>query len=66
VLLKINPKFEQLIISLRTASYARDLILDKERTSYPDILDLLRLNLLNYPLCKTIIIITTTTALSEE
>ena len=65
MLLKINPKFEKLIISLRTASYARDLILDKERTSYPDILDALRLNLLNYPLCKTIIIITTA-ALSEE
>jgi hypothetical protein len=49
-LLRINPmKFEKLIISLRTA-YARDLILDKEQTSYPDILDALRLNLLNYPL----------------
>ena len=48
-LLKINPKFEKLIISLRTA-YARDLILDKEQTSYPDILDALCLNLLNYPL----------------
>jgi hypothetical protein len=48
-LLGINPKFEKLIISLRTA-YARDLILDKEQTSYPDILDALRLNLLNYPL----------------
>jgi hypothetical protein len=39
-LLRINPKFEKLIISLRTA-YARDLILDKEQTSYPDILDAL-------------------------
>ena len=48
-LLRVNPKFEKLIISLRTA-YARDLILDKEQTSYPDILDALRLNLLNYPL----------------
>ena len=48
-LLGINPKFEKLIIALRTA-YARDLILDKEQTSYPDILDALRLNLLNYPL----------------
>jgi hypothetical protein len=28
-LLKINPKFEKLIISLRTA-YPRDLVLDKE------------------------------------
>ena len=50
-LLRINPKFEKLIISLRTA-YARDLVLDKEQTSYPDILDALRLNLLNYPLNK--------------
>ena len=48
-LLGINPKFEKLIIALRTA-YARDLMLDKEQTSYPDILDALRLNLLNYPL----------------
>jgi hypothetical protein len=46
-------KFEKLIISLRTA-YARDLVLDKEQTSYPDILDALRLNLLNYPLRSTI------------
>jgi hypothetical protein len=50
-LLRINPKFEKLIISLRTA-YARGLVLDKEQTSYPDILDALRLNLLNYPLRK--------------
>jgi hypothetical protein len=48
-LLTVNPKFEKLIIALRTA-YARDLVLDKEQTSYPDILDALRLNLLNYPL----------------
>ena len=48
-LLRINPKFEKLIISLRTA-YARDLVLDKEQTSYPDILDAFSLNLLNYPL----------------
>ena len=53
-LLRIHPmKFEKLIISLRTA-YARDLVLDKEQTSYPDILDALRLNLLNYPLRSTI------------
>jgi hypothetical protein len=52
-LLRINPKkFEKLIISLSTASYARDLVLDKEQTSYPDILDALHLNLLNYPLRK--------------
>jgi hypothetical protein len=51
--LRINPKkFEKLIISLGTASYARDLVLDKEQTSYPDILDALHLNLLNYPLRK--------------
>ena len=49
-LLRINPKFEMLIISLRRASYARDLVLDKEQMSYPDILDALHLNLLNYPL----------------
>ena len=53
-LLRINPKkFEKLIIALRTA-YARDLMLDKEQTSYPDILDALRLNLLNYPLRSSI------------
>jgi hypothetical protein len=46
-ILRVNPKFEKLIISLRTA-YARDLVLDKEQTSYPDILDALRLNLLNF------------------
>ena len=51
--LRVNPKkFEKLIISLGTASYARDLVLDKEQTSYPDILDALHLNLLNYPLRK--------------
>jgi hypothetical protein len=52
-ILRVNPKFEKLIISLRTA-YARDLVLDKEQTSYPDILDALRLNLLNYPLRSSI------------
>jgi hypothetical protein len=51
-LLGINPKFEKLIIALRTA-YARELDLDKEQTSYPDILDALRLNLLNYPLRRS-------------
>jgi hypothetical protein len=50
-LLRIHPKFEKIIIALRTA-YAKDLMLDKEQTSYPDILDALRLNLLNYPLRK--------------
>ena len=53
-LLRINPKFEKLIISLRTA-YARDLVLDKEQTSsYPDILNTVRMNLLNYPLRSSI------------
>ena len=38
----IPKDYEKLIISLRTA-YAHELSLDKEKTSYPDSLDALRL-----------------------
>jgi len=40
----IDPKFDKLLISLRTA-YAKELSLDKEQTSYNDLLDALRLSL---------------------
>ena len=42
--LSIHPKFEKLIISLRTA-VEQDGILDKELTSYNDIFDAFRLAL---------------------
>jgi hypothetical protein len=42
--LAIPEKFEKLITSLRTA-YAREYSLDKEQTSYDDLLDALRLAL---------------------
>jgi hypothetical protein len=51
-LIKIHPKkFEKLVVALRTA-YARDMTLDKQETSYDDILDAFRLSLLNYPFKK--------------
>jgi hypothetical protein len=43
----INPTFDKLIISLRTA-VAEENILDKESTSYPDIFDAYRLALKHY------------------
>ncbi len=43
----INPAFDKLIISLRTA-VAVENTLDKESTSYPDILDAYRLALKDY------------------
>ena len=43
----INPAFDKLIISLRTA-VAEENILDKESTSYPDIFDAYRLALKHY------------------
>jgi hypothetical protein len=45
----INPAFNKLIISLRTA-VAEENILDKECTSYPDIFDGYRLALKYYQL----------------
>jgi hypothetical protein len=45
--LAIPPKFEKLIISLRTAQ-AREYTLDKNQRSYDDLLDALRLSLRGY------------------
>jgi hypothetical protein len=45
----IPAKYEKLITSLRTA-YAREYRLDKEQTSYDDLLDALRLGLKGYTL----------------
>lgn len=45
--LAIAEKYDKLIVSLRTA-YANEYSLDKERTSYDDSLDSLRLALLAY------------------
>ena len=47
--LRIHPSFTKLITSLRTAQVLNDKwSLDKEQTSYNDILDSFRLSLLNY------------------
>ena len=45
--LAIDPKFDKLLTSLRTA-YANEYSLDKEQTSYDDILEALRLSLKGY------------------
>jgi hypothetical protein len=45
--LAIPEKYDKLITSLRTA-YANELSLDKEQTSYDDLLDALRLSLKGY------------------
>jgi len=45
--LAISEKYEKLITSLRT-SYANEYSLDKEQTSYDDLLDGLRLSLKGY------------------
>jgi Terminase large subunit, T4likevirus-type, N-terminal len=45
--LAIEPKYDQLLISLRTA-YAKELHLDKEETTYDDLLDALRMALKAY------------------
>ena len=45
--LLIPQQFDKLIISLRTA-YAKEYTLDKEQTSYDDLLDSLRLSLKGY------------------
>ena len=46
-LLAVDPKYDKLITSLRTA-YATELSLDKNQTSYDDLLDGLRLSLKGY------------------
>jgi hypothetical protein len=45
--LAIDPKYDKLLTSLRT-TYARELILDKNQTSYDDLLDALKLSLKGY------------------
>ena len=45
--LAIPEKFDKLIVSLRTA-WAQDYSLDKEQTSYNDLLDTFRLSLKGY------------------
>jgi len=45
--LAIDTKYDKLLTSLRTA-YANELSLDKEQTSYNDLLDALRLSLKGY------------------
>ena len=45
--LAIDPKYDKLITSLRTA-YAEELNLKKDVTSYDDLLDALRLSLKGY------------------
>jgi hypothetical protein len=50
----INPKFDKLITSLRTA-VENDGVLDKEATSYDDVFDAFRLALHFYRLGESII-----------
>ena len=45
--LAIDTKYDKLLTSLRTA-YANELSLDKDETSYDDLLDALRLSLKGY------------------
>lgn len=45
--LAIDPKYDKLLTSLRTA-YANELTLDKDQTLYNDLLDGLRLGLKAY------------------
>ena len=51
-LIAIHPSFEKLLTSLRTA-VANEYKLDKEQTSYNDILDAFRLSLQFYKRSKT-------------
>jgi hypothetical protein len=44
----INPRFDKLIISLRTAVENGEGLLDKEATSYDDIFDAFRMSLQFY------------------
>ena len=45
--LAIDPKYKELVTSLRTA-YSPELSLDKKQTSYDDLLDATRLSLKGY------------------
>jgi hypothetical protein len=47
--LAIDPKYDKLLTSLRTA-YASELSLDKKETSYDDLLDGIRLSLKGFEL----------------
>jgi hypothetical protein len=47
--LAVDPKYDKLITSLRTA-YCQELTLDKNQTTYDDLLDALRLSLKGYNL----------------
>jgi hypothetical protein len=49
-----SPKFEKLILSLRTAQ-AKEYTLDKQATSYDDLLDALRLGLKHLNLSRILI-----------
>ena len=51
-LVKIHPSLHKLIVSLRTAIVSDGWKLDKQQTSYHDLLDSLRLSLCNYELPK--------------
>ena len=53
-LVKIHPSLQKLIVSLRTAVVSDDWKLDKQQTSYDDLLDSLRLSLCNYELPKNL------------
>ena len=50
--IKIHPSLQKLIVSLRTAVVIDDWKLDKQQTSFDDILDSMRLALCNYELPK--------------
>ena len=50
--IKIHPSLQRLIVSLRTAIVSDEWKLDKQQTSYDDVLDSLRLSLCNYELPK--------------
>jgi len=45
--LAVDPKYDKLLTGLRTV-YAKELTLDKEQTSYDDLLDGLRLSLTDF------------------
>jgi hypothetical protein len=51
-IIKIHPSLQKLIVSLRTAVVSDEWKLDKQQTSYNDVLDSLRLALCNYELPK--------------
>jgi hypothetical protein len=51
-LIAINPKFDKLIVSLRTAISSDDGKLDKEQTSYHNVLDAFRLALKGIKIVK--------------